>query len=507
MNQLKAGAALNYTVIVLDILVGLLYTPFLLRILGQSDYGIYSLVASVISYLTILDLGFGNAIIRYTAKFRAEGKIREQYELFGMFLILYSIIGLISMALGYVLYTHVDAWFGHTMTVEEMEKTRTMLLLLIFNLSFTFPMSVFGAIIQAYERFVFPKVVNILRILLNTGIMILLLELGYRVVAMVVLQTIFNFLTLICNFYYCRYKLRIKIWFHNFQWGFLKEVSTYSFWIFLGVIMDRIYWNTGQFVLAVYVNTATVAVFAIAVQLCIMYMSFSTSISGVFLPKVTGMVACNDNREEISSLFIRTGRIQYIVMALVLSGFIVFGHDFIRLWAGEGYEDAYTIALLFFIVLTIPMIQNLGVTILQARNQMKFRALVYLGIGVVSLFFQFLLSKHYGAIGCTVAIVGALLAGQGIVINLYYHFRQGLDIIAFWKEIAKMSVVPVLMCVVSKLLLRHFSLDNWQSLGTGIFIFLIVYVPLFFRFGMNRYEVNLFLAPLWKVKEYLKRLR
>ena len=195
MNQLKAGAALNYTVIVLDILVGLLYTPFLLRILGQSDYGIYSLVASVISYLTILDLGFGNAIIRYTAKFRAEGKIREQYELFGMFLILYTIIGLISMALGYVLYTHVDAWFGHTMTVEEMEKTRTMLLLLIFNLSFTFPMSVFGAIIQAYERFVFPKVVNIFRILLNTGIMILLLELGYRVVAMVVLQTIFNFLS------------------------------------------------------------------------------------------------------------------------------------------------------------------------------------------------------------------------------------------------------------------------------------------------------------------------
>ena len=216
------------------------------------------------------------------------------------------------MALGYVLYTHVDAWFGHTMTVEEMEKTRTMLLLLIFNLSFTFPMSVFGAIIQAYERFVFPKVVNILRILLNTGIMILLLELGYRVVAMVVLQTIFNFLTLICNFYYCRYKLRIKIWFHNFQWGFLKEVTTYSFWIFLGVILDRIYWNTGQFVLAVYVNTATVAVFAIAVQLCIMYMSFSTSISGVFLPKVTGMVACNDNREEISSLFIRTVGVRFV---------------------------------------------------------------------------------------------------------------------------------------------------------------------------------------------------
>ena len=504
MNQLKAGAALNYTVIVLNILVGLLYTPFLLRILGQSDYGIYSLVASVISYLTLLDLGFGNAIIRYTAKFRAEGKVREQYEMFGMFLILYMVIGLIAMALGYGLYTHVDAWFGDTMTVEEMDKTRVMLLLLIFNLSFTFPMSVFGSIILAYERFVFPKIVNILRILLNTGIMILLLEMGYRVIAMVVLQTIFNLLTLVCNFVYCKYKLHIKIWYRKFRWGFLKEVSMYSFWIFLSVIMDRIYWNTGQFVLAVYVNTATVAVFAIAIQLSILYMSFSTSISGVFLPKVTSMVTNNDYSKEISSLFIRTGRIQYIVMAFILSGFVVFGHDFIRLWAGKGYEEAYLIALLFFVALTIPMIQNLGVTILQARNQMKFRALSYLGIGVVSFLFQLLLSKHYGAIGCTWASVGALLIGQGVVMNLYYHFRQGLDMIAFWKEIAKMSVVPVLMCLIAKSLLVHFPLDNWKSLAMGVIIFMVVYLPLFGRFGMNRYELSLFMAPVRKIMNYLK---
>lgn len=505
MNQLKAGATLNYAVIILNILVGLLYTPFLLRMLGQSDYGIYSLVASVISYLTVLDLGFGNAIVRYTAKFRAEGKIQEQYELFGMFLVLYTIIGLVAMLLGYGLYTHVDVWFGSTMTVEELEKTRVMLMLLIFNLSFTFPMSVFGAIVLAYERFVFPKVINILRILLNTGIMILLLEMGYRVIAMVVLQTVFNLLTLVCNYLYCKYKLRIRIRFRNFRWGFLKEVTAYSFWVFLSVIMDRIYWNTGQFVLAVYVNTASVAVFAVAIQLSILYMSFSTSISGVFLPKVTGMVACNDNREEISSLFIRTGRVQYIVMALILSGFVVFGRDFILLWAGKEYEEAYSMALLFFIALTVPMIQNLGITILQARNQMKFRALSYLFIGVVSLLLQMFLSKRYGAMGCTYAIVGALLVGQGVVMNLYYHYRQGLDIVAFWKEIAKMSVVPVGVCLVAKLIWVHFPSTGWVSLGTGICIFMIVYLPLFFRFSMNRYECGLFMAPVRKLMNCLQR--
>ena len=104
VNQLKAGAALNYVVLGLSNLVGLLYTPYMLRMMGQSEYGLYSLVASVIAYLTIMDFGFGNAIIRYTAKFRAEGKLQEQYSMFGMFLILYSIIGVIAFLVGLGLY-------------------------------------------------------------------------------------------------------------------------------------------------------------------------------------------------------------------------------------------------------------------------------------------------------------------------------------------------------------------------------------------------------------------
>ena len=92
MNQLKAGVFLSYCIIGLNTLVGLVYTPYMLRMMGRSEYGLYAIVASVIAYLTILDLGFGNAIVRYTAKFRAEGKIKEQYEMFGMFIILYSII-------------------------------------------------------------------------------------------------------------------------------------------------------------------------------------------------------------------------------------------------------------------------------------------------------------------------------------------------------------------------------------------------------------------------------
>lgn len=502
VNQLKAGVVLNYIVIILNTVVGLLYTPYMLRMMGQSEYGLYSLVASVIAYLTVLDLGFGNAIVRYTAKFRAEKKTEEQYEMFGMFFLLYLVIGIIAFGIGLGLYFNVGTLFGDTMTAVELDRARIMMLLLVANLAFTFPMSIWGSIIQAYEDFVFQKSLNIFRIILNTAVMICLLHFGYKAVAMVVVQTIFNVLTLVLNFIYCRRKLNIHIYFRfkHFHWGFLKEVALYSFWIFLNAIMDRVYWSTGQFVLGAMVGTAAVAVFAIAIQLEGMYMQFSTAISSVFLPKVTAMVATNRSRKEISDLFIRTGRMQYIVLAYILSGFIIFGRQFIELWAGAGYTDAYIISLLFFIPLTVPLIQNLGITILQARNEMKFRSVLYIIIALVSLAMQIVLTRFFGGIGCAMGVSGALVVGQILIMNVYYRRRQDLDIKTFWKEISKMSIIPIVLIFSSMLVIRHFfALDSWGKLILGIAAFSLVYIPLFFRFSMTDDERNLFISMFHKI--------
>lgn len=505
MNQLKAGAVLNYVVILLNTLVGLLYTPYMLRMMGQSEYGLYSLVASVIAYLTILDLGLGNAVVRYTAKYRAEGKQTEQYEMFGMFFILYIIIGVIDLIAGSALYFNVDAMFGDTMTTLELDKARIMMLLLVFNLAFTFPMSIFGSIITAYERFVFPRVVNIIRITLNTVVMICLLHMGYKAIAMVVVQTVFNVLTLIINYIYCRKELKIKMYFRKFKWGFLKEVAIYSFWIFLNVIMDRIYWSTGQFVLGAMVGTAAVAIFAVAIQLQHLYMQFSTAISGLFLPKVTSMVTTSNDNAAISDLFIRTGRIQYIIMAFILSGFIVFGRQFISLWAGPGYEDAYIISMLFFVSLLIPFIQNLGITILQARNQMRFRSLLYIGIAMAALICQIILAKRYGGIGCAIAVAGALLLGQGLIMNIYYSKKQGIDIAKFWREILKMSIAPIVLTIVSIFAIRSYDINSWGELVLAILIFCAVYIPLFWLFSMNEYERDLIKVPMQKITRKIVR--
>lgn len=498
-SQLKIGALLSYVVLALQNLVGLIYTPFMLRMMGKSEYGLYSIAASIVAYLTVLDLGFGNAIVRYTAKFRAEGKVEEQHKMFGMFFLIYCGIGLIALIAGGVLYLNAENIFDASMTAAELQRTKIILALMVFNLAITFPFSLFGSIITAYERFVFQKIVNIIRIVLNTATMIILLTLGYKAVAMVVVTTIFNVLTLGCNLAYCKRCLNVKLAFGKFQWGYLKEVVIFSFWIFLNAIMDRIYWSTGQFVLGAFAGTAVVAVYAVAIQLQNMYMSFSTAISGVFLPKVTAMTIKDADGRGISDLFVKTGRVQFCVMALILSGFFLFGKAFIRLWAGDGYEDAYTIAMIFFVPFTVPLIQNIGLVILQARNQMKFRCLLSFFVSVGSLGVQIPMAKYYGGIGCAIGVAVGLFVAQIVVMNVYYKKYQKIDIPLFWLNILKMSVVPALMTLGGYYVLQRISIDSWFSLAACIFLYCIAYLPLFYLYSMNQYEKNLVASPIRKL--------
>ncbi|WP_237040439.1 oligosaccharide flippase family protein [Phocaeicola faecalis] len=497
VSQLKVGAVLSYVAIGLNIVIGLLYTPYMLRTLGQNEYGLYSLVASVVSYLTVLDFGFGNAIVRYTAKYKAEGKEEEQYEMFGMFLILYSVIGLISIVGGALLYENIGLLFDATMPSDDLYKVKIMMLLMIFNMAFTFPMSIWKSIITAYEKFIFNRVVNLARIILNPLVMVILLAVGYKAITMVVVITLFNVFSLIADAWYCKNRLHIKIKFARFKWNFLKEVGAYSFWIFLNCIMDRIYWSTGQLILGIFKGAAEVAVYAVAIQLEHMYMMFSTAISSVFLPKITTMVVKGNNEKEISNLFIKSGRVQYIIMVFILVVFIVFGHSFILLWAGSDYANAYWITLCLFVPLIIPLIQNLGIIILQAKNQMKFRSILYIIIAIVSLGISIPLARLYGGIGCAIGTALALIAGQIIAMNIYYQRIIHLDILKFWNDILKMSVVPVIFGFIGTVVIFYFGVQfDIITLIMGVVLFSIVYLPLFWKFSMNDYERSLFRSPI-----------
>ena len=499
-NQIKIGAILSYAIIVVNMLVGILYTPILTAKLGQSEYGLYSLVTSVISYLTILDFGFGNAIIIYTTRYKVSNQKEKEEKLHGMFLIIYTVIGAIAGIIGAILWLNVDKLFGNSMNYEELQKAKVLMGILTLNLIITFPLSIFSSIITAYEKFIFSKVLNLIRIILNPIVMLVLLNFGYKSIALVVLNTTFNIGTLVINYIYCKKNLNTKLKFGKLDTKLLKEIMAYSVWIFLNSIMDKINWNVDQFILGTICGTTVVAIYSVASQLNQMYLNFSTAIAGVMLPKVAKMEEQNASDEEFSHVFIQTGRIQYIVMALIMSGFLLYGQEFINIvWVGPEYSQSYIIACILMLPLTIPLIQNVGLNIIQAKNQYKFRVIVLFIFSIFNLIISIFLSKLYGGIGAAIGTSLSIIFGQIIFMNIFYYKKTHIDIPKFWKNILKMSVPVVIAFVIAIALKRLIPISNTLQLIIQILVYVVIYVIMMWKFGTNQYEKKLFSKIIKKI--------
>src|SRR5690606_1206265 len=133
----------------------------MIRLLGQSEYGLYAMIGSISAYLSIMDMGLGNAIIRYTARNRAIGNDDSQSNLNGMFVVLYSLIGIVTVIVGVILYNSVEHIFSGSLNYDELKKAKTMLIILTANFSISFPLMIFGAYMEAYEKFIVVRLVSI----------------------------------------------------------------------------------------------------------------------------------------------------------------------------------------------------------------------------------------------------------------------------------------------------------------------------------------------------------
>lgn len=504
INQLKAGAALSYISMGLGYLVSIIYTPIMLRLLGQSEYGLYNLVASVVAYLGVLNFGFGSAYMRYYSRYKVQDDREKIANLNGMFLIIFSVIGLIAVIAGTILAMNTEVIFGSELTDVELSRAKILMMILVINLAISFPNIVFTSHITASEKFVFQKLVQMIKTVANPFVVLPLLILGYGSVGMVIATTLLNISIEIINEVYCIKKLKMRFSFKNFDFKLMREMTVFSSFIFINLLIDQINWNVDKFILGRFHGTVSVAVYGLAAQLNTYYLSIAAAISSVFIPRVHRLVA-SDNNDELTGLFTRIGRVQFIILSLISSGLVFFGRPFINLLAGKNYDDSYPIVLLLIIPVTIPLIQNIGIEIQRAKNMHKFRSWIYFFIALGNLSLTIPLAKVYGGVGAAIGTAASLIIGNGLLMTWYNHVKVGLDMKIFWKQI--LNFVPALIAplIVGILINNFFNLNNpFYFLGFGI-VYVVIFCTSMWFLGMNQYEKDLLGKPIKKIFSKLVR--
>ncbi|HLR35764.1 MAG TPA: polysaccharide biosynthesis C-terminal domain-containing protein, partial [Tissierellales bacterium] len=187
-----------------------------------------------------------------------------------------------------------------------------------------------------------------------------------------------------------------------------------------------------------------------------------------------------------------------IILAYILTGFILFGQPFINLWAGSDYDNAYYITLIVMIPLTIPLFQNFGISILYAKNLQKFRSVVLIFIAVLNIVITIPLAQGFGGIGAAVATAISLTIGNTIIMNIYYHRRIGINMLLFWKNIILMSLPMVLSLLMGIGINYIFNFENVLLMSFNILLYSFTFTILLWVLGLNKYEKELFSSIIIK---------
>lgn len=498
-NQRKVGVMLSYAGEVVKILVNLIYTPIMLRLLGQSEYGLYQLVYSVVSYLNLLSLGFGSSYFRFYSRCKAKRDEEGIAKLNGMFVVIFGSISIICILCGIVMIGNIRNIFGIGLTDSEYETAKVLMGFLVVNLAITFLNSVFNCSIIAHEKFLFQKLLILLQNLFSPFLTLPLLIMGYGSIGMVSVTTFLTFALLLLNMCYCLKKLHIKFVFRGLQIGLLKEMWVFTFFIFLNQIIDQINWSVDKFLLGRFAGTTAVAVYGVGGQINTLYLQFSASVSNVFIPKVNRIVAESNDDAQLTRLFTKVGRIQFMILGLILSGFVFLGVPFVKIWAGQEYATSYIVALLLIVPVTVPLIQNLGIEIQRAKNMHKARAIVYLAIAIANVFISIPLIKIMGPAGAALGTAISLIVGNIIFMNWYYHVRIGMDMFYFWKEIAKFIPALIVACIVGTFIMKFANITGLAKLGILAIIYTGVYGLSMYFLGMNAEEKQLVKGPIKKI--------
>jgi O-antigen/teichoic acid export membrane protein/CDP-glycerol glycerophosphotransferase (TagB/SpsB family) len=491
MNERKKGIVITYCILIFNVLIGVFYTPFLLSKLGDSQYGIYSLASSLISLLSLLDLGFGQSMVRYISKARATNDHETEAKLNGLFLTLYAVIAVGALLVGLVLLSVYPRICKKTMSGEELALFRIVFMILLVNVAVSFPMSVFSAFITSYEHFSFYKGVNLAVSMIKYGSMVLLLELGYQVVAIALTAVVCSLATQTVYLLYSVKTLHIRFSFGDYDRALVKEIGWFSFYIFINILVDFLFNNTDKLILGAVRGTFAVTVYSIGVYFQTYYANLSTAISGVFMPQIVGLYENGRQMDRLSAIFIKVGRVQMIILVLILSGFITYGREFIVLWVGPEYLDAYLIGCLVMVPGLVPLTQNIGISILRAMNLHKYRSYMYLAIAVANVAVSIPLAVSYGGIGSAFGTCLANLAGQILFMNWFYAKRVGLDIKTYWKHLAKMILLAVFMILSFSLVKLALRADSWRGLVGNICLYGVCYLVLYWLFLANKYEKSL----------------
>lgn len=484
-QQIKIGAIISYFAIFVSTVSALLYTPWMKNMIGDANYGLYTLVGSLIT-IFLMDFGLSSAVTRFISKFRAENDDIAIRDVLGCVFKLYIIIDLIIAVILIVVYFFLGNIY-RGLTAEELETLKKLFIVFGAYSIFSFPFTPLPGILNAYEKFIQLKLCDLLQKVLTVALVVVALLCNHGVVALVLMNAVAGLITIGVRLIILK---RSKIGMPNFavkNKEMFKSLLGFSIWVTILAFAQRMIFNLAPSILGVASNSMEIARFAPASQLEGYFYTFAFAINGLFMPTVARYDHSNDEK-SFNSLLEKVGRYQICVLGLLFSGLAVLGTEFMQLWMGPEYRISGICVVILITPCLLMYPQQIANTLLSVKNKVKYQAICALTIGVLNIGLSFILTPKYGALGSAISI-GISYLVNFILLNIVYRWQLKLRLGSFYINVYLKYLLLIGISIGASFGICHFiSLGGWLGFLVRVCVCTAIYLVIMGAFGLSKIE-------------------
>lgn len=491
-NQRAAGFVLSYVNIFISSVSGVLFTPYMISSLGSTEYGLYQLLGAFLGYIALLDFGLGSTLTRFILKYKAEENQQKINTVTTMCVKIYCGIGIIVMSIVVFLAYNLRVFFPDTITAENVDYARTLLLLMGLTTSISFVNHALGGIVYAYEKYIFSRSITISRHLARIALIIVFLELNFGAMGIVITDFALTVAFLMIDLFYCKFVLKSKIFLGKWEWSMFGSLFSFSFFVFLQIIVTAVNNGLDKVVLGRFGTLELVALYGVAIQLYSLFNSFGGVVIGITLPKISEVVFKDASKEETTDSCAHYSRYQLHILTPLLAGFIAFGPHFISLWLPDyNPTQVYIITLLIVVPQILESVEGTIFNVMKAKNMQATRSLILIGVAVFHIALSIGLVQIMPVYGTAISTFISFVIGNNIISNIYYHKKVGIDMFRYFKALFK-GILPVfVVSTVIGLAINLIPVGGWIGFIVKGTVFVAIYGILVYLFGINQTEKKL----------------
>jgi O-antigen/teichoic acid export membrane protein len=412
---LMTGTLTRYALLAVNIAVGVFMMPFTVRHLGQSEYGLWMLVASLTYYFQLLDLGYGSGVVRQVTEADARDDTVRVNRILSTFVGVYGAIGALA-AVGLVALIFLVLPRFPRITAAQLPTAQALLAIIGLRMVVGFPMSVFGAVTNARQRFALNNGVAIVLALGNAVVTYLVLSTGHGLLPLVEATTALSLLGYVAYAWtahqaFPALDLRPRL----FDRRIVREVTTFSVYFFMIDIAVQIGFNLDNVVIAGFLGTAAVAVYAVTLRIADYQRQLCSQFNNLLFPVVVRFGSVG-RADALRDTLVEGTRIALVLVVGVTVSVIGFASPLVVAWMGPGFDGS--VAPLVVLAITGVALVGQGPlgNVLLGTGRHRLVAVVAFVEALANLALSLVLVKRLGILGVALGTAIPVLLANSLTL-------------------------------------------------------------------------------------------